>query len=145
VAHDGVSPVAWRLGAYIVAERAGRVLMIESVQSGRWELPGGGVELEEPLPAGAARECFEETGYRVTPAADPLHVSEQLFFWQGDVPHYWHAVAVFFRATIGPDAEPAGPPDHAEVRAVRWVAPADLSRENTQPFQRGALRRAGLL
>jgi 8-oxo-dGTP pyrophosphatase MutT (NUDIX family) len=137
--------VTWRLGAYILAERDGRVLMIESRNSGRWELPGGGVELGETLPAGAARECFEETGYRVTPAADPLHVSEQLLFWQGDVPHYWHAVAVFYRGVVAADAASGDPPDAAEVRAVRWVAPGDLSPETTQPFQHGALRRAGVL
>ena len=144
VAYDGATPVTWRVRAYVLAERAGRVLMIESLESGRWELPGGGVEVHETLAEGARRECFEETGYRVaTMAADPLWISEQFFSWQGERRHSWHALSVVFRATVAPAPDPAGVPDPAEVRAVRWVDPARLSPANTQPHQWPALRRAG--
>ncbi len=146
VPYDGATPVTWRVGAYVLAERGGRVLMIESLQSGRWELPGGGVEVEETLLQGAARECFEETGYRPTGIGpDPLYVGEQFFFWRGDGPHYWHAVSVVFRGTVEGEADSAWTPDPLEVRAVRWMAPAALSPENTQPHQWPALRRAGLV
>jgi 8-oxo-dGTP pyrophosphatase MutT (NUDIX family) len=127
--------VTWRAGAYVLAEREGRVLMLKSLQSGRWELPGGGVELHETLQQGAARECYEETGYRVTwSESQPLHVGEQLFCWQGDVMHYWHAVSVIFRATVGRGAEGAWTPDPLEVAEVRWMLPGHLTAQNTQPF-----------
>lgn len=146
VAYDGAAPVTWRVGAYVLAERGGRVLMIESLQSGRWELPGGGVEVHETLPEGAARECFEETGYRVLAAGpDPLHVAEQFFSWRGEVRHYWHALSVVYRAEVAPEADAAWTPDPAEVRAVRWVDPAGLTPATTQPHQWPALRRAGLV
>lgn len=146
VPYDGASPVTWRLGAGVLAERGGRMLMIESLQSGRWELPGGGVEVDETLLEGAARECFEETGYRLTAAGpEPFHVAEQFFFWRDDAPHYRHAVSVYFRGTVEEEADPAWTPDPVEVRTVRWMAPADLSPENTQPHQWAALRRAGLV
>ena len=146
VAYDGTTPVTWRIGAYVLAERDGRVLMIESRESGRWELPGGGVEVHETLADGARRECFEETGYRVTAlAAAPLWVAEQFFSWQGARRHYWHALSVVFRATVAPAPDPAGVPDPVEVQAVRWVEPARLSPANTQPHQWPARHRAGLV
>jgi 8-oxo-dGTP pyrophosphatase MutT (NUDIX family) len=146
VAYDGAAPVTWRVGAYVLAERGGRVLMIESLQSGRWGLPGGGVEVHETLPEGAARECFEETGYRVVAAGpDPLHVAEQFFSWRGEVRRYWPARSVVYRATVAPEADPAWAPDPAEVRSVRWVDPAGLTPATTQPHQWPALRRAGLV
>jgi NUDIX domain len=75
VPYDGSSPVTWRLGAYVVAERDGRVLMIESLPSGRWELPGGGVELEETLPEKAA--LMEQTAAinLVAPGAPPAYLT----------------------------------------------------------------------
>lgn len=35
---------------------------------GRWHMPSGKLDRGEPLPAGAARELFEETGITVDPA-----------------------------------------------------------------------------
>ena len=67
VAHDGVSPVSWRLSSYVVAVRDGAILLVEPVWAERWELPGGEVELDESLLDGAIRECREETGHRFVP------------------------------------------------------------------------------
>jgi hypothetical protein len=55
VPYDGATPVTWRVGAYVLVERGGRVLMIESLQSGRWELPGGGGESRRRGAAGIAQ------------------------------------------------------------------------------------------
>src|SRR5206468_1369152 len=69
VPYDGVSPLQWRLGAYVLVVRDDQVLMVEPMHTARWELPGGGVEVHELLVEGAARECLEETGYRFVAAS----------------------------------------------------------------------------
>ena len=43
----------------------GRALLVQRRDNGRWEPPGGVLELEETIEAGAAREAFEETGVEV--------------------------------------------------------------------------------
>ncbi|MDT0454031.1 NUDIX hydrolase [Streptomyces hesseae] len=43
----------------------GRVLAIRRADNGRWELPGGILELDEAPEAGARREVLEETGIEV--------------------------------------------------------------------------------
>lgn len=145
VPHDGVTPITWRLGAYVLAQREGRVLMIESVQSGRWELPGGGVAPGEALLEGTIRECWEENGCRfLATSPAPIHVAEQFFFWRGDTPYYWHSVMVVFQGTAAGEPGLGWQVDRHEVRAVRWVASADLSSRTTQPHQWRALQQAGV-
>lgn len=42
-----------------------RALLVQRRDNGRWEPPGGVLELDETIEAGAAREAFEETGVKV--------------------------------------------------------------------------------
>lgn len=151
VPHDGTTPVTWRIGAYALAQRDGRVLMIETAFSGRWELPGGGVEVYETLLEGATRECREETGHRfVATDSAPVYVGELFFFWrQTDPadpgPRYWHSVMAVFLGVAEGDADPAWRPDPREVLRARWVDLAGLTPEMTQPHHWAALRRVGLV
>jgi len=43
----------------------GRFLVIRRADNGRWEPPGGVLEVEEDVEAGVRREVWEETGVRV--------------------------------------------------------------------------------
>jgi 8-oxo-dGTP diphosphatase len=57
-----------RLGAYaVVVDERDRVLLVlwNETDQPLWTLPGGGVELDETVEAGAVRELKEETGYDV--------------------------------------------------------------------------------
>jgi len=82
IPYDGVSPVRWRQAAYVQVVRDGKVLMVEPLHTKRWELPGGGVEVQELLVEGATRECLEETGYRfVARSVSPFYVGEGFVCW----------------------------------------------------------------
>ena len=48
--------------AAAVIDDAGRVLVIQRRDNGRWEAPGGVLEMDESIPEGVAREVLEETG-----------------------------------------------------------------------------------
>src|SRR3954469_4059866 len=51
--------------AGVVVDHAGRVLVIQRRDNGRWEPPGGILEREETFEEGVAREVAEETGVSV--------------------------------------------------------------------------------
>jgi len=46
----------------VVADDAGRVLMIRRTDNDNWAVPGGAIDLGESLPDAAVRETAEETG-----------------------------------------------------------------------------------
>ncbi len=48
-----------------VIDPEGRVLLIRRADNGRWALPGGACDVGETPAAAAARETWEESGYRV--------------------------------------------------------------------------------
>jgi len=52
------------LGTRVFAVQDGRVLLVKMTYLKNWYFPGGGVDRHESLPACAARELIEETGYR---------------------------------------------------------------------------------
>ena len=51
-----------RVGSYAVCVRDGAVLLSRFTRSGRWTLPGGGVDHGEDPRDAVVREVFEETG-----------------------------------------------------------------------------------
>ena len=51
--------------AAAVIDDAGRVLVIQRRDNGRWEPPGGVLEMNESIPEGVAREVREETGLTI--------------------------------------------------------------------------------
>lgn len=51
----------------IVVDKEGRVLITQRRDNGRWEPPGGVLELEETIEEGLRREVLEETGVEVEP------------------------------------------------------------------------------
>jgi 8-oxo-dGTP pyrophosphatase MutT (NUDIX family) len=145
VPFTGTSPLSWRLSAYVLAVRDGKVLMVRQGAGVKWELPGGRVEVEEALLEAAERECHEETGYRFVAASSaPLHLQESWFFKRGSA-SFHHAVVFVFQGVVEGDVDPAWTRNLREIGDVRWLDPSDLSTANTHPFHWPPLRKARLV
>ena len=54
--------IKWRPSASALVVKNEKILMIKAKQHGKWELPGGGIELGETIKEGLEREVYEETG-----------------------------------------------------------------------------------
>lgn len=68
-------PCRTRPGAYGVVVRDGQILVVRG-PSGRWHLPGGGLEPNETVDEALRREILEETGY-VVASSERLGIANQ--------------------------------------------------------------------
>jgi 8-oxo-dGTP pyrophosphatase MutT (NUDIX family) len=86
-----------RPGVAAVIFEEGRVLLQRRDDTGRWGLPGGGVEPGESVRQALIREVREETGLEVEPLrligvySDPLH-HQIVTYPDGNVVHYVSSV-----------------------------------------------------
>jgi ADP-ribose pyrophosphatase YjhB (NUDIX family) len=107
------------VGAVIVHE--GRVLLVQRGREplkGHWSLPGGLIELGEPLEAGVIREVVEETGLLV----EPVELIELLdrIHRDGERVRYHYVIADYLCRVAGGALKAASDAD-----AVRWVERAE--------------------
>jgi ADP-ribose pyrophosphatase YjhB (NUDIX family) len=113
------------LGAAAVVVHDGRVLLIRrghAPDAGQWSIPGGGVELGEPIAAALRREIREETGLDVV-VGEFLEVYERIERDDAGAVRF-HFVILDYRCTVAGGELRAG--DDA-VEAV-WADPAALDR-----------------
>ncbi|SDD33762.1 NUDIX hydrolase [Nocardioides lianchengensis] len=121
-----------RLAAYAVVLRGDDVLLTRisarGFHSGRWTLPGGGVDHGEAPRDALVREVGEECGVACT-VGEVLDVHDEHF--EGTAPsgrhEDFHAVHLVFAATVPVDAEPRVTEADGTTDAVAWVPVADVS------------------
>jgi ADP-ribose pyrophosphatase YjhB (NUDIX family) len=102
-----------------VFDGTGRILLIQRSDTGRWAMPGGGLELGETPAEGACREAVEEAGVEVEPVALAGVYDSRQFRW-----HSLHLyMFVFVCRPTGRTFEPTTP---AEVLDIGWFAEAEL-------------------
>jgi 8-oxo-dGTP pyrophosphatase MutT (NUDIX family) len=144
--YDGRSPLSWRVSTYAVAVRDDALLMVEPAWAKRWELPGGGVELEtqETLADAARRECWEETGFRFTPTEAP-HFVREMYFLLRDADSFCHSLIFAVRGTVGDQPDSEWRQDPKEIKSVCWVPLTSLQHETIHAPHRDALRVMHLL
>lgn len=133
--HDPAAPPANSVVPSVVAlvrDRAGRVLMIQRSDNGRWALPGGGHDIGESIGDTVVREVREETGIEVEVLGlsgiytDPGHVMR---YDDGEVRQQF---SLCFRARpVGGELRTS-----SETTQVRWVDPADLPSLDVHPTMR---------
>lgn len=138
VAHD-VLPAAFAA----VRNRTGEILLVQRIDDGNWELPGGRIEVGESVTQAVVREVVEESGVMIELTglagvySDPSHVLVD----PGDAVHQqlalcFHAIP----ASDDPGEEPR--PDGIETTAAAWFDPADTPALAMHPAMRLRLEHA---
>jgi 8-oxo-dGTP diphosphatase len=107
------------VGAVIAHE--GRILLVQrgtEPARGQWSLPGGLIELGEPLERAVMREVEEETGLIV----EPVVLIELLdrIYREGDRVRYHYVIADFLCRVTGGELRAGSDAAH-----VRWVERAE--------------------
>lgn len=112
-----------------VVVRGGRVLLIRRGKPpllGRWTIPGGTVELGEPLVAALVREMAEETGLAVQPQ-QVLTVAEKIEHAGGSVAY--HFVIIDYLCQWLSGEARAG----SDAQDVAWVRAEELPAYDLTP------------
>jgi 8-oxo-dGTP diphosphatase len=112
-------------------EKRPRVLLIRRKHGpfeGQWAIPGGFVEMDEPLEEAAQRELLEETGVRAT------HVEQLATFGDPDRDPRGRTISVVYIARV--DAEKVNPEASDDAAEVGWHPlarpPADLAFDHDE-------------
>lgn len=66
VPYDG-SPVSWRISVYGVCIQDEKILLVNHKDERLYDIPGGGVEIDEDIEQALAREGLEEAGWQIRP------------------------------------------------------------------------------
>jgi 8-oxo-dGTP diphosphatase len=143
-AGDGEPPKVQRVGAYALVPDTGRLLLTRYAGSGRWSLPGGGIDHgEQPIDA-VHREVREETGLTL---ADARLTAVDSVHFTGHAPdgtlEDFHAVRIVYQGVVPPDAEPTVLEVDGSSDAAAWIPLAELSRYPVTGFVGVALRLLG--
>ena len=112
-------------GDAAVIDAAGRILLIQRADNGKWAMPGGALEVGETPAEGVVRETLEETGVQCQAVALVGVFDSRLCGTPS--PHHLYQFVFLCR----PSGQEAGPPSHAlEVLDARWfpeeALPADI-------------------
>jgi 8-oxo-dGTP diphosphatase len=138
---DGGPPKVQRVGAYALVPDAGRLLLTRYVGSGRWSLPGGGIDHGEQPQEALHREVHEETGLTL---GDVRLADVDSIHFTGHAPdgalEDFHAVRIVYRGTVRSDAEPAVVEVDGSSDAAAWIPLNQLDQYPVTGFVGVALR-----
>lgn len=121
-----------RLAAKALIRRGDRILLArlsaQAVETGRWTLPGGGVDHGESPETALVREVYEEAGLNPT-VKTLLGVSDSHL--TGNAPdgrfEDFHAVNLVYEAEVPDGQHPAVHEVDGTTDAVDWIAVADIA------------------
>lgn len=123
------SDMIFGVGAVVIVEHDGCILMTQRNNSGNWWFPAGFQMLGENTSCTAEREVLEETGIKVTitrfmgVVASP---ETQAVYANGDAVQ---AVSAVFKASaFGGTLKP----QQSEVQAVQWMPIAEVAKQTSQ-------------
>lgn len=127
-----------RVAAYaVLTDAQDRVLLVKAApeDSGRWFLPGGGVEFGEDPEAGLRREVEEETGQIV----GDLHL-DRVLSDVGEVKGTGlHSVRIIYRATLAEERPLRNEAPGGSTVEVHWIPREDVAGMDMAPFVPRAL------
>ncbi len=117
-----------RPGVYAVVADGDRVLLTGLGRSGRWTLPGGGIDLGEQPEVSLAREAHEETGWSLD---DVRLAGVSTARWTGRAPDRvvedFQAVQVLYTADAPTDVEPRVVEVGGSTSAVAWLRVEEIA------------------
>lgn len=102
---------------------------------GEWTIPGGALEIGEPLVEGACREALEETGLIVRPTG-AVEVFDRIVRDELDRVEYHYVLLDYICEVIGGELRTGG-----DAVEVKWFSEEELSSPGVSEFTAGVVRK----
>lgn len=119
---EGVTP-EWRISAYGVAYKDGKVLFSKSASSGAWQLPGGGVDPGEDLVEGMRREFLEETGYACERSESaPFFMQQNQYYSYYYERKWFYGLLLYFKVNVDESTRDESLFEQHEMDAIEWMS-----------------------
>lgn len=130
-----LKPTISRAGVYGIAVKNGKLLLVKQYKgphSGKWELPGGGIEAGETAEDTLRREFREEVGisFDTMQFLTNLTAITDGMDEKGNPYHFHQTGSVYLIKGFSPSSA-----QHAEMEHA-WIDPKQLERERVSSFVR---------
>ncbi len=134
-----VDRLTQRASAYGLVLHGGAILLSTGIHTGRYVLPGGGIETGERIEDALKREVREETGLAV--AVEEFLTFEEDFFYYDPLDLAFHGFLFYYRCSPLTFAlAGAGEVDDEDVDRPAWIALDGLTEESFQTHGDTTLR-----
>ncbi len=97
VEYDG-SPLSWRISAYAVIIKDDQILILKNRSEKLFDVPGGGVEMDESIEQAIQREAMEEAGAKIQ-IGKLVSISED-YFYHREEKAFFKTIQLFYTATL---------------------------------------------
>jgi 8-oxo-dGTP diphosphatase len=126
------------IGVYALAIKEDKVLLIKKARgpyTGKWDLPGGGLEFGEKPLDGLSREVLEETGLTVATAESLGALSHTVIYEKktGEEEELYH-IGIIYKVILNPSGELKTEADGEDSEGACWVKISELNESNCSPF-----------
>ncbi len=123
--------LVFRPAAYAILIHDDTLLLVKLKATGKYHLPGGGIELGERIEETLQREAYEETGLAIR--VHQLVDFEELFFYYDPSGKAYHGLHFYYLCSpLSTDLANDDQIDDESAEIPRWVKIRDLKPEDFQ-------------
>jgi 8-oxo-dGTP pyrophosphatase MutT (NUDIX family) len=123
--------LTFRPSVYAITLRGDKVLLLNTRSTGKYSLPGGGVDVGENMEEALHREVREETGLKI--AIDRFAGFREQFFYYDPWDEAYHSFLFFYVCRpLTLDLLENEAIDDGEVESPQWVNAASIRADDLQ-------------
>lgn len=126
------SRIVFRPSVYGIIIHDGRILVCNTKSTGRYSLPGGGIDIGEKIEDALKREVYEECGIEIE--IDKFLNFEERFFYYNPTDDAWQIHAFFYLCKPKTFEFSFHDPHELEAEKPQWIDMNSLRNEDFQAF-----------